>query len=373
MPMLTHVKQNPHIRTSVLGCLVAALSCAGCLASQGDDLHDKSAGPTASRSVLDREMLAAALDEQKSFEALGVSLKSRAWLRPDAYVANYQAAEGGVVGTQRIGTKSLNDGIDLPTRAEGESFADFEQRANAVDSRPVAELATDQLWFSPDQDQADPATRSDRVAVTSSALSDLEQIAQALAACDTMARRSCLSDTVGYSAQGSSPPVRMFDWAVSFGTEVVQMHGATGGATISRTPGGIASANGRGSAAFSAICTRGASSTFTVNVSRARFGLRTPASFAMTVAPVNFFGFVLGEGWNYNDCGFGNAMCSFRFDFNQANMTVRASEGGNLHTFCGQITDHSSINEADACVPRLGLHCGSFTFPSMFSSSSVSQ
>jgi hypothetical protein len=318
-------------------------------------------------------MLAAALDEQKSFEAIGISLKTRAWLRPDAYVANYQSAEGGVMGTQRIGTKSLSDKIDLPMREEGESFDHFEQRANSVDSMHVAESATDLIWFSPNQDQVDQAEHSDRVAVTTSALSDLEQIAQMLAACDTMARRGCLSEPVGYSVQGSSPPARTFDWAVSFGTDVIQQHGATGGASMSTTPGGIAVANGRGSAAFSAICTRGATSTFTVRVSRPRFDLRTPALFTATVAPLNFFGFVVGEGYNLHDCGPVNAMCRYRFDFNQVDVKVQASEGGNLHTFCGQITDHSTVNTASACVPRLGLNCGSFSFPTNFSSSSVSQ
>lgn len=371
--MLTHSKRNPRARiVQHAFCLAAGLSSAGCLASQGEDPQAQRPEPTASQSVLDPEMLAAALDEQRSFEALGMNLKTRAWLKPDAYVANYQVAEGGVIGTQRVGTQTLLDGINLPMREEGESLDDFQQRANAADSMHVAELATDQLWFTPDPGQADEATHSDRVAVTRSALSDLEQIAQALTACDTMARRSCLSDTVGYDVQGTPPPGRMFDWAVTFNTEVIQMHG-TGGATISRTPGGRAVANGRGSAAFSAICTRGASSTFTMTLSQPRFSLPSGAVITATVAPLNFFGFVLGEGWRYKDCGFGNAMCGFRYDFNQVNVAVRASEGGNLHTFCGQITDHAGVNEADACVQRLGLHCAGFTFPKNFSQSSVAQ
>jgi hypothetical protein len=80
---------------------------------------------------------------------------------------------------------------------------------------------------------------------------------------------------------------------------------------------------------------------------------------------------VVGEGYQYVDCGPFNATCRYRYDFNQANMNIRYTEGGNLHTFCGQITDHKSVNLGDGCNPLFGTHCATFKKPTNFTAQSI--
>src|SRR5260221_6586226 len=98
MSMFNNTKHTMHNSGRLLACLVVAASAAGC----GDAQQVDTQQPTATRSVLNAEMLNAALEEQSSFEAAGVNLRARAWLRPDAYVAEYQTTAGAMLGTQRI-------------------------------------------------------------------------------------------------------------------------------------------------------------------------------------------------------------------------------------------------------------------------------
>jgi hypothetical protein len=370
MAFLATSKQQRH--ASLAACIAATLlsaSCAGTTSEdvQGDDSHEADAQePMATQAVLDQQMLSAALDEQKSLEALGVSLKTRAWLRADAYVANYQNADGAFLGTQRVGPSSLMQGIVLPTVEEGERFDDFEKRNNTVGSMHVAELSKDVLWFKPEQKQLEQVGQpgnDGNVAVTSAALSDLELVAQALAACDKMARTSC-NDPVGYHESFERLPLSVFGWAVTFGRALTQFGGGGAG-----TGSGIDFGSARGDAAFSAVCARSVTATFNFQVSRPRFNIMSVEKFSTTVAPLNFFGLVIGEGWHDSECS--GPACNYVVEFNQANMSFQVSPGENVQTFCGHITQQDNIFYSNGCNLLFRTNCPDFVFPRSFSSQSV--
>jgi hypothetical protein len=344
----------------LLAGLLALGASASCAAPTGNQAEQ----PQVTSAALDQEMLNAALDEQHSLESAGVSLKTRAWLKADAYVAEYHTANGTFLGTQRIGKNSVLRSEALPRIVQGESFSEFAKRANAESTMPVSGMAKDEVWFKPDPIASH---ESKDVAVASADLSTLEQVAQALAQCDSMARTSCLSNTVGYTAPGWPLPATISNWAVTFGGSLAS-HGSGGSITGSDTDG----AWGHGSAAFAAVCARSVAATLSMKISNPRFGFLSASSFSLTAQPLVFLGVVVGEGWSNRACPFLSAQCNYRVDFNQADISFNAAPGNNLQTFCGQITDEGAIFFDRRCNAALGTDCPSFDFPSAFTASSVS-
>ncbi len=362
MSMFNNTKHTMHNGGRLLACLVVAASAAGC----GDAQQVDTQQPTATRSVLNAEMLNAALEEQSSFEAAGVNLRARAWLRPDAYVAEYQTTAGAMLGTQRIGKGSVLDGQELPMLTRGESFDDFARRAKAAGAMHVAELSADQIWFQVDPDAVDELKNPTGIAKVNQA-STLEDVARALAACNSMAINSCLNETVGYIGPGGGPPPRpVFRWAFTAGGSMAQS--GSGGASIGSGTGfGL----GRGSAAYSAMCAGSVTATLKFTVANARFGIMTLPRITVFADPLGFFGLVIGEGWNNSRCSALDPTCNYKLDFNQADFTFVVSPGNNLETFCGQVTDQRQIKFAEPCDPLFGHGCPDFSFPSAFDGESV--
>lgn len=321
------------------------------------------------QSTLDPVMLHAALDEQHSFEAMGVSLKARAWFQADSYVAQYQTSDGTLLGTQRIGKESLIAGVELPTLAKGESLDDFKKRTNVTGPTRVADLSTDQIWFTPAKIEAG---REAPGVGTVRAASTIADVAAALVACNKLARHNCLNETVGYfdahaaSTDPTANPAAVFTWAFSSGVDPLQ-RGSGGLELGSAKDYGLA----RGTAAYSAACAGSVAATFEFNVSNAAQGIKTISNWSQSIPPLSMFGMAVGEGWNDFHCGPLTPGCRYRVDFNAADFNFRVSPGNNLETFCGKVTTQQSIYYSDACNETIGTGCPGFTEPSVVNVGSV--
>jgi hypothetical protein len=293
------------------------------------------------KSVLDGEVLAAALSEQASMEAQGVSLRARAWLAADAYVTSYKTSGGATLGTQMIGKNSLASG--LPTIKQNESLNDFRVRARLDNSLHLADLSTDTIWFTPNRNAPDaPGTPPASGLKTES--SPLDQVAAALAACNDRANITC-GKTIGYwDPQNGPPPATMRSW--------------------NRTGRGGATFSAYGSAGYAAVCAHGGGANFLWQVDSERIFRLNPESFVVQIPPLAFFSITVGDGYNAHDCGFLNAGCNFYYEFNQANQHFHVSQSSNgpIETFCGSITDHALIQYSSAVA--FGLPGGpEFDYP----------
>ena len=340
--------QLPLVRPLMLWLLTCGLGA--CAQQAGQETE---AGPEemVTQAALDAEMLTSALSQEASLEAAGVVLRERAWLSPDAFVASYETPEGTTLATQLIGKNSLTKAI--PTMLQDETFDDFALRATNHPVLRVKEIATDTVWFKP---ASDAETGDDRIGKTVQGLSDLELVAQQLAACDSMARSNC-NETVGYYASGWPGPTTV------------------AGGKWTRTAKGAASFTARGSAFYVAVCAHAPQTVFQWTSDSYRFYSFNPAKLLQNVPPLAFFSLAVGTGWRRHTCGF-LEICSQYVDFNQwtHHFSVMPLGGGNglVQTFCGNVTDQNRINFSNDCNPRLGSQCTGFEMPTNVSSSFVS-
>ena len=346
--------------------MAVLLLSAGCGSPQeggsaGSDPPGEPAPPTVTKSVIDREMFQAAVDEQRSFEAAGTTLKTRAWLRADAYIATYQTSNGAFLATQRVGKDSLLAGVDLPNVTHPDRVNEFLKSSDVATPTRVTDLATDQLWFKPEVDSVDlPAG----IGQTKQA-STLQDVANALTACNNQAR-SGLNSTPGYVGAGTSAdPV--FDWAWTFGDndEVQDGHG---GAYLGVSDIGEAT----GDTAYAAVCGRAVQGSLTFVLSNAVQGTKlTPTRATLTVQPLAFVGILLADGWTDVHCGFLVPGCSYRIDFNDTFFAFQAAPGNNLETFVGQVTHNQSMYFSNGCNLLFGSNCPSFSSSVPFTVSGI--
>lgn len=135
-----------------------------------------------------------------------------------------------------------------------------------------------------------------------------------------MARDTCLLDTPGYVHSGSPSPSAVFRWSWTAGGDIRPI--GNGGAQIGS---GTGFAQARGDTAFAAVCAGSTQATLSYEASNAVQGLKIPTGDEVFAQALQFFGLILGDGFNDYHCSLAQPGCAYRIDFNDTDFGFQVS------------------------------------------------